>query len=517
MVTVADLAQEISEKNNVVDFNLLERAAKFSSLANTQDSYEHSLRLAKILVGFGVTDPKTLAAAILHDVTEQGAAKESDLEKEFGSEISNLVKKVAELKVISAGRPAKSGRSSASPKATSDTDGLSGAAKQLADYKLVKDSSEKFAENLRKMFLAMATDLRVVLIKLVDIFDNLKNPQKLDKIFLQNLAKSTLEIFAPLSARLGIGELKGQLEDLAFPIFDTENYSWVTKFSKKAYEATDKMLLKVKAKLVMELAKTEISAEIHGRKKYIYSLYKKLLRPEIGKDLSKIYDLVALRVIVDSLEDCYKVLGTVHKLWRPKPAYVRDYIAAPKPNGYQSLHTTVFGPENKPFEIQIRTRTMHKIDEFGVAASWHYSERKAKGATDKQVESGFSVPFEKLNWLRQLAEWQKEVGNLEFLKGLKFDFFADRVFVFTPKGDVKDLPKGATPVDFAYSVHTELGRMCSGAKVDGKLVSLNYQLKTGEVCEIIPVKNGKHKPSAHWLNFVKTNLAKREIKKQLAK
>ncbi len=483
MSSFADLTQTISEKNGSLDLDFLEKAAKFSSIAHTQEYYEHSLRLAKILVDFGVTDPKTLSAAILHDVTDTGAANENDLEKEFGGEIAGLVKKVSELKVIQLG----------------------------------KDSSEKFAENLRKMFLAVSRDLRVILIKLVDIFDNLKNPQKLGKEPLKNLAKSTLEIFAPLAARLGIGELKGQLEDSAFPLVESENFSWVTKFSKKAYEATDKMLLKIKAKLVMELTKSGIPAEIHGRKKHIYSLYKKLARPEIGKDLSKIYDLVALRVIVDTVEDCYKVLGIVHKLWRPLPDYVRDYIAAPKPNGYQSLHTTVFGPENRPFEIQIRTRIMHQIDEFGVAASWHYSERKAKGATDRQVESGFLVPFEKLNWLKQLSDWQKEVGNLEFLKGLKFDFFADRVFVFTPKGDVKDLPAGSTTVDFAYSVHTKLGDNCVGAKVDGKLVTLNYQLKTGEVCEIIPDKNGKHKPSPHWLDFVKTSLAKREIKKQLTK
>lgn len=472
--------QKLEETGHDFDWQLIEKAYQFAKLAKAED-LTHNFNLASKLVDLRVVDSKTIAAAILHDVADLGAANFSDLEKEIGTEISNLVKKVSELKII----------------------------------KLGEDHSGQLAENLRKMFLAMSADLRVVLVKLADIFDNLKNSQRLDSVTKANLTKSTLEIFAPLAGRLGIGELKGELEDLAFPIADGKNFDWLIKFSKKAYEETDKMLLKVKAQILMELKKVGIDAEIHGRKKHLYSLYKKLLRPEIGKNLSKIYDLVALRVIVATVEDCYKVLGIVHKLWHPIPDYVRDYIAAPKPNGYQSLHTTVFGQENRPFEVQIRTWSMHEIDEFGVAASWHYSEQKAKDATDLQVQTGFIPTGEKLNWLKQLADWQKEVGNLEFLRGLKIDFFADRVFVFTPKGDVKDLPAGSTPVDFAYSVHTKLGDNCLGAKVDGKLVPLDYKLKTGEVVEILSSKDGKHKPSTHWLDFVVTNLARTQIQKSL--
>lgn len=475
-----EFKQKLAETGNNFDWQLLEKAAKFATLAKGEKNLDHNFAAASKLVELKVVDSKTLAVAILHDVTDLGAANFSDLQGDFGEEIANLVKKVVELKVIKFG----------------------------------VGQTEQFAENLRKMFLSMARDVRVVLIKQVDIFDNLKNPEKLDSTTRENLARETLEIFAPLAGRLGIGELKGQLEDLAFPIVDPVNFTWLIKFSKKAYGQTNKQLLKVKAELITGLKEAGIKAEIAGRKKHIYSLYKKLARPDIGKNLSKVYDLVALRVIVESVEDCYKVLGIVHKLWRPLPDYVRDYIAAPKPNGYQSLHTTVFGLANRPFEVQIRTQDMHELAEFGIAASWYYSEQKAKTVKDTTIQAGFILQGEKLNWLKQLEDWQKEAsGTLEFLKGLKHDIFADRVFVFTPKGDVKDLPQGSTSVDFAYSIHTKLGDNCAGAKVDGKLVPLDYQLKTGQVVEIIPDRSGKHKPSAHWLEFVKTNLAKGNIKK----
>lgn len=477
-----DFKQQLVETGHNFDWQLFEKVVKFATLAKGEEGLDHNFVLAEKLVELKVVDSKTIAAAILHDVTDLGAANFSDLEREFGSEIANLVKNVAELKVIKFGT----------------------------------GQTEQFAENLRKMFLVMAKDLRVILIKLADIFDNLKNPRSLDSETKKNLAKETLAIFAPLAGRLGIGELKGELEDLAFPVSDPQNFEWLTKFSKKSFAETDKMFLRIKGELITKLRETGILAQIDGRKKHIYSLYKKLLRTELGKDISKVYDLVALRIVVESIEDCYKVLGIVHKLWRPLPDYVRDYIAQPKSNGYQSLHTTVFGPANRPFEIQIRTRGMHEIAEFGIAASWHYSEQKARRAKDAQVQTGFVLTGEKLNWLRQLRDWQKEVGkSSEFLQGLKFDIFADRVFVFTPKGDVKDLPVGATPVDFAYSVHTKLGANCAGCKVDGKLVPLDYQLKTGQVVVVIEDKTGKHKPSAHWLDFVKTNLAKSNIKKIL--
>lgn len=275
------------------------------------------------------------------------------------------------------------------------------------------------------------------------------------------------------------------------------------------------MLLRVKGKLYLELSQQGLPVEIHGRKKHIFSLYQKLLRPEISKDLSKIYDLVALRIVVDTVEDCYTVLGLVHKLWRPLPNYVRDYIATPKPNGYRSLHTTVFGPAGRPFEIQIRTWGMHQEAEFGIAAHWHYAEEKQRsGRQDTDVEMGFLAPEEKLKWVKELALWQKDIATeSEFLKALKIDVFADRVFCFTPKGDVKDLPAGATPIDFAYAVHTKIGDRAQGAKINGKLVSLDYRLKTGDVVEILTSKDETRLPSKDWLNFVITTAAKREIKR----
>lgn len=480
-MSFTDLSQAVSEKKKPVDLDLLEKACRFAALAHGQDTYEHAIRLAKILLDFDVYDSKTLITAILHDVLDEGAAQVADIKSEFGEEIARLVNLVSGLKVV----------------------------------KLGISEKEVFIENLRRMFLSMAQDLRVVLVKLVDIFDNLRNPQNLKKEEKVTLAKETIEIFAPLAARLGIGELKGQLEDLAFPLAYPREYEWVQKFSRKAFLELDKMLLKIKGELVLEIAKEGIPAEIHGRKKHIYSLYKKLLRPEVDKDLTRVYDLVALRIIVDTVEDCYTVLGIIHKLWRPLPNYVRDFIATPKPNGYRSLHTTVFGPQGRPFEIQIRTWKMHQEAEFGIAAHWHYAEEKQRSkATDKLVETGFLAPEEKLKWVRELTLWQKDIATeSELLKALKIDVFADRVFCFTPKGDVKDLPSRSTPIDFAYSVHTNIGDRAQGAKVNGKMVSLDYKLKTGDVVEILTARDKNRLPSKDWLNFVITTTAKREIKK----
>lgn len=481
MVTFADLSQEIGQKKKPVDLTVIEKACRFAALSHGEDSYEHALRLAKVLLSFDVYDSKTLAVAILHDVLDEGAATEKDLQDEFGQEITQLVILVSKLRVI----------------------------------KLGVSNKEAFVENLRKMFLSMAQDLRVVFVKLADIYDNLENPQKLTDAEKTTLAKETLELFAPLAARLGSGELKGQLEDLAFPISYPKEHEWVVNHSKKAYQELDKMQVRVKSQLQIELAKEGIHAEVLGRKKHTYSLYKKLLRDEIGKDLAKIYDLVALRIIVDTIEDCYTCLGIVHKLWRPLPNYVRDYIASPKPNGYRSLHTTVFGPQGRVFEIQIRTAKIHEEAEFGIAAHWHYAEQKQKkGITDTDIEVGFLAPEEKLKWARELALWQKDiVHESEFLKALKIDVFADRVFCFTPKGDVKDLPAGATPVDFAYHVHTEIGDRTIGAKVNGKMAALDHKLRTGDIVEILTSKAKTRLPPKGWLEFAVTTLARREIRK----
>ena len=318
-----------------------------------------------------------------------------------------------------------------------------------------------------------------------------------------------------MAERLGMGELKGQLCDLAFPYVYPQEYKWVKKISQKAYQEVEKYITKMKAAIKIELEKEKIDAEIDGRAKYLWSLYQKLLRPENDKNLSKVYDLVALRIVVNTVEECYKVLGIVHALWRPLPDYVRDFIATPKPNGYRSLHTTVFAKEGRLVEIQVRTWEMHNQAEAGIAAHWHYAEVK-EAKTQEEREKGFLAPEEKIVWMRNLASWQKDLGKEEFLESLRIDLFTNSIFVLTPKGDVKDLPKGATPVDFAYKVHTDLGNRCIGAKVNDKMVSLDHKLKSGEVCEILVSKEPK-KPSRDWLSFVVTTQAKSQIKKQLVK
>lgn len=487
-MTYPELAEKIKNSQAAVDLDLVKRAFEFATLAHAdqkrlsgQSTIEHTLAVAAILVDFKVYDSQAIAAAILHGVLEETAATFADLENEFGKELANLVKTVDQLSTI----------------------------------KLYAAPEQKYVENLRKMFLAAAKDVRVVLVRLTDRLDNLKTLQFLPKDKQLRIAQESLEIFAPLAARLGIGELKGELEDLAFPFVYPEEYSWTQKISKAQYKELAKLILIVKTDLKINLEKTNVKAEIHGRAKHLYSLYKKLLRPEINRDISKVYDLMAVRIIVESVEDCYAVLGIVHKLWRPLPNYVRDYIATPKPNSYRSIHTTVFGPQAHLFEVQIRTWQMHSEAEFGIAAHWHYAERKEL-ATDVEVQTGFTVS-EKLQWVKQLTAWQKDVASSkEFLDSLKIDFFKDRIFVLTPKGDVKDLPVGASPVDFAYSVHTDLGNKCQGAKVNGKMVSLDYKLTSGDMVEIFVSKNPGKKPSRDWLAFVTTSLARQQIRRILA-
>jgi len=481
--------EKIAEKKIEVDKALLEKAIDFAKLAYGEEKrlsgeteVGHSISVAAILIDFEVYDPMALSAAILHGVLEDTAATQADLGKEFGCPLAELVTNVSQLSTI----------------------------------KLYDASQEQYVENLRRMFLAAARDVRVVLVRLADRLDNLKTLNVLPKEKQDRIAKETLEIFAPLAYRLGIGELKGQLEDLAFPYAYPQEFAKVKKISASAYRALDKFILKSKVALLIELQKAGICAEIDGRAKHLYSLWRKLERPEIGGDLAKIYDLMALRVIVDSVGDCYHVLGIVHKLWRPLPDRFYDFIATPKPNGYRSLHTIVFGPGGRRFEVQIRTVKMHEEAEFGIAAHWHYAEKKTT-ETDEKVNRGFATD-EKLNWVRQLAAWQQEIaGSQEFLEALKIDVFSNRIFVFTPKGDVINLPAASTPVDFAYAVHSDIGNRCTGAKVDGRMRPLDYQLKNGEIVEIILAKNPAKKPSRDWLEFIVTSQAKTQIRRSLKK
>ena len=482
------LISKVKKYNPNADFSLIRKAFEFAQIAHFgqkrksgEDFITHPLATAMALADWRL-DSVSIAAALLHDTVEEGGASISEIKKEFGNEIARLV------------------------------DGVS----ITGRIKLRGSTDEEFVENLRKMFLAMAKDLRVVLIRLADRLHNMQTLDALPKSKQKRIAKETLEVYAPLAERLGIGELKGQLEDLAFPYLYPKEYKWLLDYSAPYYARAKKDVEEAREELKKALSKEGISGEIHGRAKHLYSLYRKLLRPEINKDITKIHDIVALRILVKTVKDCYAALGVIHKVFKPVPFLgVSDFIAQPKPNGYRSLHTRVFGPRGRIMEIQIRTYQMHEEAEYGIAAHWYMALLKSKGKlTSEKIDKGrFFVPSEKLAWVKQLAVWQKTVlDSHEFLNALKFDALSHRIFVFSPKGDVYDLPLGATPVDFAYAVHTELGDRCQQAKVNGRLVSLDWKLKSGDVVEIIPSKKPK-RPSLDWLKFVVTTVAKKKIAK----
>lgn len=443
----------------------------------------HLLAVAQVLASWRL-DSVSIAAGLLHDTIEDADVGKKELVGRFGEDVANLV------------------------------DGVT----RIGELKLRGEIEEGFVENLRKMLLVMARDLRVVFLKLADRYHNMQTISFLSKEKQKRIARETLEVFAPLAERLGIGEIKGALEDLAFPYVYPKEYEELKKFSIPHFKQAEEHIEIMRRALLSALAKEGIRAEIHGRKKHLFSLWKKLARPGVGKDIDKVYDLVALRIIVDSVEQCYVALGVVHKLYKPVPHLgVSDFIAQPKPNGYRSIHTRVFGPGGRIVEVQVRTRQMHEEVENGIAAHWYYSLMKTGKAREKQIKRGFFAPSEKLKWVRQLIKWQKaETDSEQFLKAVKFDALRHRNFIFSPKGDVFGLPVGATPIDFAYAVHTEIGARAVGAKVDGKLVSLDYPLQSGQVVEITLSKEKKG-PNPDWLEFVVTQRAKSEIQKHLRK
>jgi GTP diphosphokinase / guanosine-3',5'-bis(diphosphate) 3'-diphosphatase len=357
------------------------------------------------------------------------------------------------------------------------------------------------------MFVAMAEDVRVIFIKFADRIHNLKTLYALPPVKQQRIARESLEIYAPIAGRLGMEEFKGELEDLSFPYVHPEEYEWIKNISEKKYEEQKRFTDKV-GKIINKDLKENSNVElikIEGRAKRYYSLYQKTVRKEMNID--KVYDIVALRIVVKTLEDCYTALGYIHKIWVPVKGRVKDYISQPKPNGYKSLHTTVFGPEGRITEFQIRTKEMHEEAELGIAAHWSY----------KDTKEDFKVPTQKLKWIKDLLEEQKKITSPKrYLKTLKLDFFKNRIFVSTPKGDVIDLPEGATPVDFAYHIHTDVGNKCMGAKVNDKKVTLTTALKNGDIAEILIDKKRKG-PSEEWLRFAQTHLAKNKIKNYLKK
>lgn len=478
------LIATVQSYNPEANFNLLKRAYEFAQSAHEgqlrlsgEPVINHPLSVAQILADFKL-DSISISAGLLHDVVEDTGVSVEELQKKFGEEVAQLVYGVT----------------------------------KIGEIKLRGSKEEEFVENLRKMLLAMAKDLRVILIKLADRLHNMQTLEFLPEEKQARIVKETLEIYAPLSERLGMGEMKGKLEDLAFPFAYPQDYRWLIEYSRPYIKNAEEFLEKATRETYKELASEGIKAKIVSRPKHLYSLWRKLLRPEVNKDINKVYDLVAMRVLVETVRDCYAALGIIHALWKPVPTIgVRDFIAQPKPNGYRSIHTNVFSLHERILEIQIRTFEMHEQAENGIAAHWYYSVEKAKGVSDEVLEKGkIFAPDEKLSWVRQLVSWQKEVaGTQEFIEALKFDAFAHRIFVFSPKGDVYDLPAGSTPVDFAYSVHTRLGDGADGAKVNGKMVSLDSKLNSGDVVDIIKRKGSK--PSEKWLRFVVTRQARAQI------
>jgi len=471
------------------DPKLIEKAFQFAKEAHAgqkrfsgEEYILHPLKVAQTLSKMKL-EPKAIAAGFLHDVPDDTTITLKDIEKEFGREVAFLIEGVSKLGKL---RYPKEGLEVKSPELR------------------VKESIDLRAENLRKMFFAMAKDLRVVLIKLADRLHNMETLGSLPPDKRERIALETLEIFAPLANRLGMGDMKGQLEDLSFPYLYPKEYEWLIKNVKEQYEAREKHLKKVRPLLLKILKKEGIKPiDVHSRPKHYWSLYQKLLRHEM--DFDRIHDLIALRVIVNDVKTCYEAIGAIHKFWRPLPGRIKDYIAFPKPNGYQALHTTVFCSEGKIVEIQVKTKKMHEDAEYGIAAHWAVKE----GINLKTQGKRFA-------WVEQLKDWQMKVaGPAEFLEGLKVDFLKNRIFIFTPKGDVIDLPEGATPIDFAYAVHTDIGNHCIAAKANGKIVQLSQPLKNGDLVEIVV---DKHKnPSRDWLNSVKTSLARSRIKNWLNK
>src|SRR6266699_972081 len=469
-VTVSELLR-IADHLEPKDRELVRKAYDRAAVAHRgqrrlsgEDYVNHPLEVAAILADLQL-DAQTIAAALLHDTVEDTALTAEEVEAEFGPEVARLVEGVTKLGRIS-----------------------------------IRTDQQQHAENIRKMMVAMAEDLRVVLIKLADRLHNMRTLDPLPEVKRRKISRETLDIYAPLAHRLGIGQIRWELEDLAFRNLEPEAYDDVARRIARQRHEREQLVTDLSDILASELEKVGIVADITGRPKHIYSVWQKMTREK--KDFSEIYDLSAIRVQVDSVRDCYSVLGVVHSLWKPVPGRFKDYIAMPKSNGYQSLHTTVITHTGEPIEIQIRTHEMHRVAEFGVAAHWTYKE----GGRDASFD-------QKLAWLRSLLEWQNEVGDAEsFLDSVKVDLFQDEVYVFTPRGDVINLPTGSTPVDFAYRIHTEVGHHCIGAKANGRMVPLDYALQNGEIVEILTSKV-PHGPSRDWLSFVKSASAKERIRK----
>ena len=475
-----ELISKIKANGNNVDIDLVKKAYDLAFEAHKEQKREsgepyiiHPISVAMILADMGM-DTNTIVAGLLHDVIEDTDYTYEDISNIFNVEVANLVDGVTKLGKIK-----------------------------------YKSKEEQQADNVRKMLLAMAKDIRVIIIKLADRLHNMRTLKYMKPEKQKKKAQETLDIFAPLAHRLGISKIKWELEDLCLRyIHPEEYYDLVNMIAEKRVER-EKFISRIIEEIKENLDKANIDSDIEGRPKHFYSIYRKMVNKH--KSIEQIFDLTAIRILVNTVKDCYAVLGIVHTIYKPIPGRFKDYIAMPKPNMYQSLHTTVIGSEGKTFEIQIRTFEMHRTAEYGIAAHWKY--KSGVTGTDSK-----DMTFEnKLTWLRDILEWQKEaVDATEFMEGFKLDLFSDEIFVFTPKGVVINLPAGATPIDFAYKIHTDIGNKCVGAKVNGKIVTLDYKLKTGEIVEILTSSSSRG-PNIDWLNIANSNQARSKIKQWLRK
>jgi GTP diphosphokinase / guanosine-3',5'-bis(diphosphate) 3'-diphosphatase len=469
MATIADVISAVGQYNSKADFELIQRAYTFSANAHKEQKrlsgipyVSHPVAVAYILTQLKM-DSMTIASALLHDTVEDTDTTEDGLVELFGQEVAALVLGVTKLGKLAFG-----------------------------------NREERQAESFRKMVVAMAKDIRVILIKLADRLHNLRTLEHLSEDKQRGTAQETLDIYAPLAHRLGISWMKAELEDLSFRYLNPKAYEEIAGKIAREQEAQARYLAHVQEITAHELDHTKIPCRISGRPKGIYSIYQKMQRQQLS--FEDIYDILAARVITDTIRNCYAILGIVHNLWKPIPGRFKDYIALPKPNMYQSLHTTVIGPDGERVELQIRTEEMHRTAEEGIAAHWRYKENMPPETYD-----------ERFTWLRHLLEWQQDLKDpIEFMETVKLDMFPEEVYVFTPRGDVRAFPRGATPIDFAYAVHTDIGHRCVGAKVNARLVPLRHQLRNGDTVEILT--SSTHVPSRDWLRWVVTPRARTKIK-----